>query len=85
MAPMTLRVKPSPRGPTMPTDDVLLSAATDQQLRDEAARRGLVLHSTEFSRSTQDFIRQADKLAGDLKRLRERAEQLERMKRNHAD
>lgn len=54
-----------------------LVAATDQELRTEATRRGLVLHSTEFSRSCQDFIREVDKLHVDLKRLREKAERLE--------
>ena len=58
-----------------------LKDATDQELRAEAMRRGLVLHSTEFSRSCQDFIRQWDKLSGELKRLRERADQLEARRR----
>lgn len=54
-----------------------LHEATDDELRAEAARRGLVLHSTEFSRSVQEFIRQHDKLVTDLRKLRERAERLE--------
>jgi len=53
-----------------------LSDATDDELRAEARRRGLELHSQAFSQAAADMIRRADKLTMDVADLKARAERL---------
>lgn len=54
----------------------VLAAQTDDELRAEAARRGLVLHSTAFSQAAADVIRRADKMVSEIRDLKQRAEAL---------
>lgn len=58
--------------------DMLTTAAamSDAALREEALRRGLILHSQAFSKAAADVIRQCDKMVTELKALKQRAENL---------
>lgn len=53
-----------------------LASATDDELRAEADRRGLVLHSKAFSQAAADVIRQCDKMHTAIAELRQKAERL---------
>lgn len=55
---------------------VYLDDISDDELRAEALKRGLVLHSQAFSKAAADVIRQCDKMVAELKVLKERAEAL---------
>ena len=48
-----------------------LSSVSDTDLRAEANRRGLQLHSMAFSVAAQDVLRRADKMIHELKALQE--------------
>lgn len=53
-----------------------LEGCSDQELRAEALRRGLILHSQAFSLAAQDVIRKCDKMDMELKALKKQAETL---------